>query len=50
MQDQEQHQGVVADEAEPFMGAGRFGMNNFFHCNFTRKNHLPAYLRGFCCV
>lgn len=37
MQDQEQQQGVVTDEAEPFMGAGRFGKNVFFYCYLTWK-------------
>lgn len=45
--DQEQHQGVVADEAEPFMGAGRFARAYLLGYNCDDERELEDALR-FC--
>lgn len=36
-QEQEQQEGGVTDEAEPFMGAGRFGIDNILSFSFPDK-------------
>ena len=36
-QEEEQQEGVVTDEAEPFMGAGRFGIDNILGFTFPDK-------------